>query len=831
MTETMMVNDEQEWGALSNDRRGRQVIVDGPDGVRTLLERMARHMDGLVPAKSWSEVEQQAPSIIRHHVDEMKRLLQGQDLFDVLELVRQHEIPITLAGHRESESQGIAAIIDIVALVALGVGQRTAPINNGTTPSDPPYPNQIIEPLCALARDILKLAALMSFSLMANPSYGPLVELASQLRGAEQMIRGKHYQSIGIELNRGILDAPQIASLLKANVGFTYDDVRSISDAIRAWYAGGKNSLIDRIGDASMRYGQAEPPPDDLELLRQAFSDLFISPGTHSSFTAADLAEISGVTQDRILSALQIFSRNLGGDSEGLITAFVNGRNPLAGIDIIGDGSGNYLMLQNGVQIDHVRRLLESRIKAAGNGKAWDQYGRRRDAFAEEKAGSTLASLLGMPEPTFVGLKYLAPSSKDCECDLSASSSNPRENTLQTEGDALFIVEDVAICLEVKAGAITDKAKSGNVQRVAEDLKKTIGEATTQAQRLESLLLDNHGLWLANGKWLDLSGVREVRSVVACLDDFGPLAIAADALVRAGLLGGSSMPWIVSIHDLAVVEKVIDDPASFLLYLRRRTEPSVAKLVAAIDELDVLMWFLHGGLYFEADPDALFQRFPRSPMPTSRDRTRYREQIVTRVGTLTDKLDAWMYFEEGISSLPAPKPTRAENPMILGLVKSMQNSRSPGWLRSGADLLNLSSRTQTALVNDLKKVVEQTRRDGDFHSVFYAFMGAWGYSLIIIATQPRSYPTARNRLSTYMAAKKHQLQADRAVGFLIDEQHQVVGVEYRNDPPGEDADLDELVERMHLVPVERMRNTLAPSPKRLTPRKPKKGSKSHRKKK
>jgi hypothetical protein len=36
------------------------------------------------------------------------------------------------------------------------------------------------------------------------------------------------------------------------------------------------------------------------------------------------------------------------------------------------------------------------------------------------------------------------------------------------------------------------------------------------------------------------------------------------------------LPWITSLHDLEVISAVIERPAEFLLYLRRRTDSGVA---------------------------------------------------------------------------------------------------------------------------------------------------------------------------------------------------------------------------------------------------------------
>jgi hypothetical protein len=53
--------------------------------------------------------------------------------------------------------------------------------------------------------------------------------------------------------------------------------------------------------------------------------------------------------------------------------------------------------------------------------------------------------------------------------------------------------------------------------------------------------------------------------------------------------GEGSPPWIASLHDLKVISKVIERPAEFLLYLRRRADSGVTDYHRAADEPDLFM--------------------------------------------------------------------------------------------------------------------------------------------------------------------------------------------------------------------------------------------------
>lgn len=782
-----------------------QIVTDDEAATESLVDRMLRFSEELSPVASWEEAVRQSKTQVAQLVEDMKALMDGQDVFDVVELVRQHETPMTLAGFRESLAEGMAAVIEIVALVALGTGPR---IQGSDSDSQAVRPaNEIVSELCAKAKEVVGIATILGVAVRQDPKFGPLADLASQLRISELTIRNKHYTSIGTRINEEIFDTDPIEQTVERSLGFSYRQVVEVAEAIKSKFSSSRTEILDKLGDLVVNQEPGQTPTIDVvESARQLFSDFFVNPGRSASFVATDIGELCSVPVSKVSSILDLFAMGLGqGSSLDLVNAFVDGKNPLYGIGLLRDDDNNYAILHDPIPLDHIRRTIEDRLKQHSTA-TWSTYSKTRDKVAERVAVRLVKSLFDVSS-CYEGLKYLAPRETDAVSQLGIGANTPKETGQLVEADGLLVIGDIAVCVEVKAGSITDKARSGNVRRVATDLEKTIGGAAEQANRLERLISENHGLWLHNGKWLDLSQVREVRTIVACLDDFGPLAIAAESLIRSGLLKTPTIPWIVSIHDLMVAADLFDSPASFLLYLRRRTEPTAARLFKAVDELDVLMWFMAGGLYFEADPDELFARYPMSPPPTKRDRAVYRNQPRTRISTLTDDLDAWMYFQEGVSDLPAEKPVRVETEEIVELVDFLRSKDRPGWLRFGADLFNLSAESQQKLVRNIKTIVKATQKDHQFHSLSQGFATPWGYALLIVGTKPVGYHGAMDRLVMYMTAKKYQVRADRALGLLFDERGKVVAGNYDNVPYSFDSNIEKIVDSSGLVDPRSKRNS------------------------
>ena len=63
------------------------------------------------------------------------------------------------------------------------------------------------------------------------------------------------------------------------------------------------------------------------------------------------------------------------------------------------------------------------------------------------------------------------------------------------------------------------------------------------------------------------------KVVIGDIDDLSGVSTATAELVKTGLLDSSRIPWTVSIHDLDLITQIVDRPAEFLLYLRRRRDP------------------------------------------------------------------------------------------------------------------------------------------------------------------------------------------------------------------------------------------------------------------
>ncbi|WP_286139804.1 hypothetical protein [Arthrobacter sp. Rue61a] len=785
----------------------------------SLVQSMATSLANLGPGETLPDLVARGPEAIRENVEAIAKAVNQADAFDVIELMRNHETPMVLAGRRESLAGQLPAAVELVALILLARGRRLLP---GVDPKGS-QPSRLVPNLHERAHTMLSVGQFMLLSEGESQKFGPLTTLAATYVGHELNVKFKQYAHIHEAINEALFSSKHLGTLLLDSIGFTYEDFLAVRTTIDTVYWDRLNSAGETVGQIAHEWragGGKNQSSARTEEGKAALYDFMVFPGERASFTASEIAHGSDVPEDRVQAIFDLFSVSFAGERDPVaaVQSFLAGDNPLRGASLIGDGAGSYVGLGVPIGTDCLRLVVEAKLKEKSG--RWKRYEKRRLGVSEQFSVEYLTTLLGA-DATHVNLKYFRPNPGVNLERLSSTASEITSIAEQTESDVLFLIEDVAVCVEVKGRSMSHQARGGHVQRLTGDLRSTVGDATDQALRLEGLIRANGGLWLEDKTWFDLSGVREIRSIAICLDDIGPLGTALDELVRGDVIKTDRFPWVVSLSDLAIISEVLDRPAEFLLYLRRRTESEVSLKFWAIDELDLFMLFLSGNLYVEPDPDRTSEEFLGVRRPSGQDRRRYRDSAVpTRVMTHTDPLDAWIYYQEGSTEEPVAKPRFKSHPKLLSLVDFLQDGKKPGWFRFSADLLNLSGEAQDNLVEQIQSLITATKNDSEPHSLFVGFPGAWGYPALFVGTQPAgmTHQVASDRLATYGTTKKYQIASDRALMVLLDQRANIRSVRYDNSPPSDRPELDALAKSMGLLPAEFTARPIPPSARRATKR-------------
>lgn len=784
----------------ANDRRRRPLGVD----LSLLGDDPLAEIAVFVGATDITELDRRMRAEVTTEVAKMLEAIGDADAFDVIELLRMRALPVSPELALEPGFDGSAAAIELVALVLLARGERQP----GGTPRAETRPHEQTEELHERAKRLLRLASYRSFSTAQLGSESVLAHLAAEYQSYFVGVRSHQYRSVQDAHDAALFDRPDANGLLESQLGFTYRAFLAVREAILTSYSTQLNDILDRMADALPRTGGDESElsaGEQASLRDDAISFIFL-PGQRATFTSQDLAELCDIHVDEIRAVLDLFSTEFTvTDPVDAVMAFLGGTNALGLTGLVRAGDER-VMISSPIGDDSFRASAESALKA--DPKVWRRYDQKiRSKVTELRAADAIETLLGLP-PAAAPLFYVAPKKGKDPKTVDERCPNPLASGDLTESDALFVIDDVAICVEVKARSVADSARRGDLKRFEQEAKTILGAGAGQARRLESLIRTNGGVWRKDGSWFDLSMVREIHTIVVGLDTFGPLAVSLGELAAAAVLGEGHVPWITSLHDLEVIAAVLDRPSEFLLYLRRRTGPGIAENYSGCDELDLFMLFVDGGLYVDPDPDEVHREHKRTPSPSRVDRQRHRDAArPTIVGTHTDDLDAWMYSVEGRSHAEAPKPRFNTHRSADELVDLLQEGQVPGWLRFGSDLLALSGEAQAQVGSAIGQICCRTRTDGQLHTIVMPYAGNQGFPVFFAASTPPDLDVevAMDQLETYMRAKKHQLQADRAMGMVFDHERTAIGGVYMNNRPSADAELDELARRVGLRQTWKMR--------------------------
>jgi hypothetical protein len=503
-----------------NHERGRLEVIGA--GLSDSISRAAAYYQQLAPKASNVEelLAYLEEGIASAHVG-LEECLRGYDSFDTFAFLRLAAGPWDFSEVRESETQveNSQAAQDVIALTLLGMGLPRQPLTGEN--SGQPDIGKALD----LAAEILTAARTRAI-VQGRTLNQPLGALAGEFLGYELSVRGRQYESIAKELNTGLLGDPTVATLLRDTLGFTLDDIRVVRDASVGLLNERFFGARDRVGDL-VQTGSAATEVDADTFLRD-MNLMMNECRLFGAVSAADAANRAGIEETVAKAVLDFFSSSRPAeDDANPAVRFAHGER-LAPWGCIAD-DGEYLILNGFLGEDELRRDIERGLLAAtagqrgSAGKVWSRYDRRRAVYSESKTAAALTDLLGGAVPTWKEQKYIGPVSVEDTISLGKDGDRTCVQTRDFESDLLFVVDGVAICVEVKAGSVTDKARGGNAKRLATDLQKTLQEGNQQADRLARLIRTNQGVWSVDGKWIDLAPIDEIHSIIVMLDDMGPL--------------------------------------------------------------------------------------------------------------------------------------------------------------------------------------------------------------------------------------------------------------------------------------------------------------------
>ncbi len=767
------------------------------------MTEMIAHIEDV---KSDKEIQYYPLEKKKDFVKEIYSFLGASDALDALSII---QIQQNIIDTRESDTppQFSIAIWDVLALLSL-VSDSDANCQGGELD---------IDRLRIALYEVIQESYFNAFESMARDSDSKN-KISESLKSHEASVRGRQYQSISSEINEAIINKFSIQKYWKKIFGFTYNDVLLVREAAHeATYRKLKTTFdsLNEIREISDNFSAVDLSSEEKIRAEKAFSSAFPnSPSEYHEFSSQEISMLSHLSVDTVRRILSIFSVGRTElTSEEVLQKYVDGFNPLRRKNILRIDEDSWYLIAEGILLDEIIKVSEAEIKK--DLKEWSKYSKARDKLFEDFVCDTFKLILGSEARFYPSFKYKNPG-KNNEFDLSKNSQDHLK-TDSTECDLLCVIDGIAICVEIKAGGIREPGREGDKNKLFTDLEKTIAGASRQAQRLKNLLKYNGGVWDKDGNWRDFSEIKEIHQIVVCLEDLNSISPTLSTLVDSGIIQNENLPWVVSVSDLLVFSKLIQRPVHFIRYLRSRVSAEAVKFITAQDELDLLMWFIYGGLFFHPNPQRKYELDNSLLPPTKKDIRIYNSQSKVFIHTLTGELDSFMYHSEDPVRYPVSKIEIIDQP-LTSIIEQVESLKGEGWLRLTATLGSLSSEAQGNVLNKLNEasIRSMQRRGG----VDFSF-ASWGYDHNVIfcfmVGIPRSY--LFDYFKEYVEIKKHWMRVRSAFGILLDPNLKVVETLLLEYPYQENPELDREARRRGCVPLSVIPRCSPPAAKKKKRRK------------
>ncbi len=681
------------------------------------------------------------------------------DAFDVLTNLLMANMPLNSETYRESEHEGMFAVVEYAGLLLL-----ERPSREGTDVARMrPIDVTVIPGWQHKLREMLSLSAFLAMHAVGGEGDEPqaIDEVRVRIAQRELFLRNPTYDWQEEETLRGLFGEETVASDLREVIGFDAEDALSLSDAL--WTIGVtrfrerakiSSDLGNRVEAETRRVLRGERPkePSLAEVVgaiaaepskrrKRTITNLAVGyawsrAGDAFQVTAADLAVATGRPASVAASFLSFFALEFGQVEP---TLALRGSHPLRERPLIHDGDGHYLCTYHGNVLFALRRRLEDSLKPVNGDPAsagrWERYNRVRRRYLEGRAVSLLGNSLKTPL-AWVNPKYAIVGGDRIEID------------------GLVLLDTVAFVIEAKGAPLSKPARRSLEPRLKRDIEAILEKATDQTSRLTAAIEREEQIefWDSDGKriLIDQKELSRVFAIVVTLDDLSGLSTLVSALVEAGLLDAPEpLPWIVSLHELEVVLDLLEFGAQFPHFLMRRRRINELKRVYTSDELDFFVYYLLRGLYFE-------ETFDASDAP---------DRVFLQ--SMTDDVDAYYFWRHGLRKSKARKPSTRLDPLTSKVVKQLDTQRPPGFLEASIAFFEMSDESRREFARKARRAVALSAKDGGLHDVTFSFVPIASWGITVMTAVPGRKDELRKRLSTYVTLKKHQLGADYWVGIAI----------------------------------------------------------------
>ena len=476
----------------------------------------------------------------------------------------------------------------------------------------------------------------------------------------------------------------------KHNLGFTISDALSISRSITDEYnrrinderQSCKNQAREYVEEL-IRKGEAkEQERKDLET-RAGCYYYFGNSDVILSFTLDELIRFSGSSREICEGYLNRLGQEFGYRNPNHPDTFSDSRlapwdyNTLYERPIISHNNKYFVPITS---LFNEVLLHTFYYDLIADDEYWKKEGERKyGAWLEQKTAEFMKGIFPHGE-VFMNPKY------------------PNSNELC---DVLILHDRNIFILQCKTKRLRYDSKIGKeLKLIRDDLDKAVKESFSQAIRARDYFMQNQPakIIVKNGNLeVDSKQISDIFLLSVTLGSY-PHLITRLANINSALnlFSNNQYPWAISLFDLGVVTELIDSPAIFLHYARRRLAVERTKFDILADEIDLLGFYFSQGLYFKTEEFKKFNGLLLSGFSTDVDR---------------------YIFEKHELGKNPKKPWQEMPQQFKEYIKAIEGLESPYKTDCAVRLLEFDYKGRELFVDAAEKIKQQTRNDNVLHSL------------------------------------------------------------------------------------------------------------------
>lgn len=328
---------------------------------------------------------------------------------------------------------------------------------------------------------------------------------------------------------------------------------------------------------------------------------------------------------------------------------------------------------------------------------------------------------------------------------------NPTYPSGNEFADILIMHDMKVIIVQCKSKTMRFESKIGeNIDYLKDDLNKAIENAFKQGIKANNYLLNTKvpTLFTKDGKielTIDMKMTSDIFLINITLDNFQDIITRfVNIKPDLNIFNEKKLPWSISIFNLEVVTDLIQIPSVLFHYLLKRRYMEEVKFSILADEIDLLEFYFHKGLYLSKLNN---------------------EKKISMLGLtgFSGEIDKYIFEKYELHNKPK-KPKLNVPEGFIELLQSIEELNIEYKTDCICKLLDLSYKSKELTLKNIQSTINRTKKDLKFHNFSTIVEDKFGITFISMDAK-NNISNLYNFISNFILCKKYSTKKKEWIGL------------------------------------------------------------------